>query len=315
MNDSDIKWISKPLSLKRFVRTLPGGTRSVLAELSDDREYVLKFLCNPQTHRSLVNELLGTEIFRSIGLPVPQLRQVFLTSTQESDAAAMRGHTRNQMHASNFCNFQHLAVSIPVNRNEATLYDILPEMCHVLLQNKSDMLGALVVDQWLGNLDIRQTVFAKSKYILRDRVSNAKVGSRIHSGMIGIFIDHGLCFGGKDWSLREIPVKYGPKHNLGRYECNSWLSILRKWCQRVEAFPDEDLRNIFALVPSSWLLHEDVLGLQLLHDQLRRRRDRIRIIQEDLIKVWEEMHIGQSFRKMPCFEGRLTSKVANYSSQ
>jgi len=62
-----------------YIRKLRGGSQPALIKCSDGNFYVVKFLNNPQGPNVLFNEVLGTEIFRLAGLPVPMWRVIHVS--------------------------------------------------------------------------------------------------------------------------------------------------------------------------------------------------------------------------------------------
>ena len=61
-------------SVTHFVRNLRGGSQPILAQASDGFLYVVKFANNLQGPNVLFNESAGSELFRAIGVPVPEWR-------------------------------------------------------------------------------------------------------------------------------------------------------------------------------------------------------------------------------------------------
>lgn len=68
-----------PISLRtvnvtRYIAPLrEGGSLPALAEADDGFKYVLKFRGNGHGPKALIAELIGGEIARALGLPVPEL--------------------------------------------------------------------------------------------------------------------------------------------------------------------------------------------------------------------------------------------------
>src|SRR3954447_22014524 len=60
-----------PVSARRLVRKMRGGAQAHLIEADDGNHYVVKFRNNPQHRRVLVNEWLGTNFLRYLGVAVP----------------------------------------------------------------------------------------------------------------------------------------------------------------------------------------------------------------------------------------------------
>src|SRR3954470_21806152 len=64
----------RTVSVTRYIQPLrEGGSLPALAEADDDFKYVLKFKGAGHGTKALIAELIGGEIARALGLPVPEL--------------------------------------------------------------------------------------------------------------------------------------------------------------------------------------------------------------------------------------------------
>ena len=57
---------------QRFIRRMRGGAQAHLVQADDGKFYVVKFHNNPQGHRILVNEALGSVLLRHLGISAPE---------------------------------------------------------------------------------------------------------------------------------------------------------------------------------------------------------------------------------------------------
>jgi hypothetical protein len=69
------------LVVSEFLRKLRGGSQPILVRANDGLLYVLKFAHNLQGPNLLFNEVMGTELYRACGLPVPEWRPLLLTDS------------------------------------------------------------------------------------------------------------------------------------------------------------------------------------------------------------------------------------------
>ena len=69
-----------PVTLKRHIRTLQGGSQPHLMQADDGNLYVVKFQGNPQGTGILANEMLAAKLAAILGLPVPTTVVVELPS-------------------------------------------------------------------------------------------------------------------------------------------------------------------------------------------------------------------------------------------
>lgn len=69
----------KTFALMNHVANLRGGSQPILARAEDGELYVVKIAGNPQGPNLLFNEAMGSELFQSCGLAVPEWKPLRLT--------------------------------------------------------------------------------------------------------------------------------------------------------------------------------------------------------------------------------------------
>jgi hypothetical protein len=131
------------------------------------------------------------------------------------------------------------------------------------VRNLREFAGLLAFDKWTGNADGRQVVFHKA---MRERKYTAS------------FIDFGYCFNAGEWSFPDAPLRgvYGINDVYRGVE--SWQDF-GPWLQRIEMFPEQQLRSIGDEIPCEWYGGRD--ELQGLLEQLLVRRCMVRRLIED----------------------------------
>ena len=244
-------------------KRMSGGSGSLLISDSESQVWVVKFAQNPQHHRLQLNEFLATRIAEQIGLTVPQpgivqvSSEVLLAWTPEVLSPKLkRVYTAGLHFGSRFAG----SGTMP-GRVTQTLF---PEQLR-LVENLSEVLGALVFDTWLNQRDLRQAVFAKEK---RSSKLNA------------FWIDHGACFGAGSWNL-DTPC--GPIYRQNPfYEGLSQWADIDPWLRKIEEFPVDQLWQTFYETPSAWRRGEEEAFTDLLH-QLKHRQGRVRTLLLDVI--------------------------------
>jgi len=248
------------VQIDAWLANVRGGTRASRVRDSQGRHHILKLQDNPQGNASLIAELVGTQIFAALGLPVPQIS----IATIANPAAALQ----IQPNAPILPHQAHIAISFPVNPNLQSVYDILPDPSWALLTDRECFWGALVADKWLANLDSRQAVFVRRRSIEPGAVQNVDLASV--SGIQPILIDQGLCFNG-----RSLDFKVAPAHGLYPsaipYHGLKELSQLGLWIKRAQALPEEFFRSLIQSIPKQWLTGDLSDRLQSLCETLLRR--------------------------------------------
>src|SRR5216684_1131651 len=203
------------------IRRMRGGSQSHFMRCSDENYYVVKFQDNPQHSRILVNELLGTKLAASLGLPTTAVAII------EVDAELIR--LTPELHIETPWDGIKTQKLIPCqpglqfgscypgNPHHLILFDFLPDQQVRWSRNLRDFVGMLVFDLWTCNTDPRQVIFGRQE-----------VGTPYQGWMI----DQGFCFNGREWNFPDKPrrnlydrkVVYEQVRGFETFE--PWLDVL-----------------------------------------------------------------------------------------
>lgn len=213
--------------------------------------YLVKFQNNPQGKRILANELLGGNLARLLGLPVPPAAIVHVSEeTILTEGLCFKLPRGNQRCHAGTC-FGSLC-----RLDTSSLLGMPPKT----IVNRSDILGMLVFDKWTGNADHRQVIV----------VSNH---SRFRRWLM--MVDQGLCFGGRDWGFHDGALQgFGRFREMYRHAVG--LEDFEPWLTRLEQTIDlETLRTASETIPPEWYDH-DRNALERLLRQLSQRQTIVR---------------------------------------
>jgi hypothetical protein len=242
--------------IKRFIRRMRGGSQAHLVEGSDGRFYVAKFLGNPQGNRTLVNEVLASQLLAALDIDTPPLCRLSLTQTQESEEHLYfeTGDKHVPIKAG-----EHLGSMCPVNPNMVALFDFLPTRVFDRVFNLRDFATIFVIDRWLSNVDNRQAIFFRNR------------GGRYKA----CFIDHGRCFSGQAWKFLDIAVP--PQLPLRQiFERLDLAALTREAIEQIEAIDPKSIANLVRRVPAEWMSATDWKAVVPLLDELDKRRSHLK---------------------------------------
>ena len=161
----------------RFIRNLRGGSQAILAEASDGNIYVVKFAHNLQGPNVLFNEAMGTELYRSCGLPVPAWSVLRVTDSfmdGNRECWLETGHAL-QRRPAGLCFGSRM-----VKGCGERIFEILPGGYFRRLETPADFWLAWLVDICANHSDVRQALFCE------------EASRRLRT----VFIDFGHMFGG-----------------------------------------------------------------------------------------------------------------------
>jgi hypothetical protein len=139
------------------------------------------------------------------------------------------------------------------------IYDDLPESYQSRQAESENFAQILVVDKWLGNVDGRQAIFIRKR---RSRFFQA------------MFIDHGSCFNGGQWTFPDLAL-HGAYHRNYVYEGVTGWKCFEPSLAKVEGIEFLDLWRFAQRIPPEWYGH-DSEGLRELIEIVFERRRRIR---------------------------------------
>jgi hypothetical protein len=159
------------------LRKLRGGSQPILVRANDGYFYVVKFLNNLQGPHLLFNEAIGTEVFRSAGLLVPEWRAIHVSDEfiDRNPSCWMETEVGRRRPQAGWCFGSRF-----LGQRNTTLYEMLPQGSFSRIENRQDFQIAWVLDTFCGHADNRQAVFLERK------------SRRLEA----YFIDHGHLFGG-----------------------------------------------------------------------------------------------------------------------
>lgn len=250
--------------LTKFVRRLRGGSQPILAQASDGYFYVVKFSNNPQGPNLPFNECVGTELYRAMGLDVPQWRPVevkasFLRQYPECRIQMEEGVTEPE---SGVC-FASRYLGGP----NVSLYEILPSNRFTVVRNVRDFWLAWLIDICAGHTDNRQAIFLRET----------------EGALRAVFVDHGHLFCGPNGDKRShfVASRYLDSRVYLPLGSSSLLSLQR-------AVHDVDTNQVFhraKTIPSEW---QSESGFRNLAECLNRLSSR-RLIQSALDAMMDSL--------------------------
>lgn len=160
----------------RFIRRLNGSAQSILVEDHNDQLWVLKPKSDLQGPNALANELIGSTLCKSIGLPVPEHKVISVDEMFCRDPR-VRLWTRSG-HTAVVPGLHFASRFIPdVTGKDA--FEFIPSTLQSSIRDTSNCLGMFIFDVWAMHADSRQALFSLE-------------GSELYP----IFFDHSHLFGG-----------------------------------------------------------------------------------------------------------------------
>ncbi|MBY0505891.1 MAG: hypothetical protein K2X03_18385 [Bryobacteraceae bacterium] len=255
-----------PIRAIEFVRKLRGGAQAHLMKAEDGHFYAVKFQNNPQGRRVLVNEWIAHAIFEQLRVASAKVMAIEVTADflAAHPDISMRNHTGVYRPEAGW----HFGSRLAGDPNRLGFYDYVPDQLLKEVVNVRDFLGALVIDRWLANADVRQAIFFRAKikpWAPSVEVHAAKVG------FVAMMIDHGYSFGGEHWRFDDA-AGYGLYHRPVVYREVTSAASFEPWLGQVMHFPESVLEAARHSIPPQWVAGEDDVLDRLLHTLVQRRR-------------------------------------------
>lgn len=227
---TDFPYPVQIVKAREFVRPHSrGGSRPLLLRLDDGRIAHVKFQHNPQTTRSLVNDLIGSLLGHLLNAPVPE---VVLVDVPGTCRAQMPYLTHYRWLPGLQFGTIYYEEAIPLKNAKQV----------PALSNWHDLPLCALLESWLFNKDV------KFSHILALAQGEA---------LRFMIIDHGFIFpGGPLWSIhslksyrREFPLLY-PFNALAwqiphRFEFHSALN-------QIQDLSSHDLTEVVDMIPKEW---------------------------------------------------------------
>ncbi len=256
------------------VRRMRGGSQSHLMRCSDGGYYIVKFQDNPQGSRILCNEMLATQIARSLGLPAPQFNIVDVSEAliENTDELVVQvAHGKKRCHPGLCFGSRYLGdFGKQISLGLSAVWDFVPDSLVHTIENVDAFAGMLVFDQWTCNSDGRQAAFIQRR---RNHTFKAYM------------IDNGFCFGAADWIFKDSPLR-GRYLKPSVYDFICGIDTIEAWIDRIENGIDLSCLQVMArFIPIQWY-DNDRGALSDLICRLDRRRDRLR----ELLCAVQELH-------------------------
>jgi len=172
---------SERVEALEHIRKLRGGSQPVLVKASDDYMYVVKFQDSLQGPNLLFNEAVGTEVFRSTDLLVPEWRIVHVSDSFISGNPECWFETESgtQRPKAGLCFGSRL-----LSLSKDSILEILAGGYFSRVRNRNSFWTARVLDLICDHADNRQALFLEGATHWLD----------------AYFIDHGHLFGGAEGS-------------------------------------------------------------------------------------------------------------------
>lgn len=298
------------LVVKEQIRRMRGGSQSHLMRCRANDYYVVKFQCNPQGTRILVNELLGTLLAACMGLPTTPVAICYVDEELirlTRDLCVETPH-KPPLHRIPCQPGLHFGSLYPFDPHRVVVFDFLPDKQLRAAKNVSSFLGMLVFDKWTCNVDGRQTIFYQPE----------AGGPFYHPGEIGRpyqcviggpykteMIDQGACFNGCEWNFPDAPLR-GLYDRYVVYDQVRGLDDFEPWLAKLEAINESVLMSTARTIPPEWY-DGDYDALQRLLEQLERRRSRVREL------IWETRKARPY--AFPSWIERISSVVSTISHE
>jgi hypothetical protein len=263
-----------PIRARTAIRKMRGGAQAHLLEGEDGGYYVAKFINNPQHRRILINEWLACVFLRYLQIYVPETALVELTPDfveSNPELYFSLGPRREPVKPG-----LHFGSRMAVNPDRVAVFDFLPDKLLGKVENRTDFLGMLVFDKWVGNADSRQAVF------FRARARNwtpLKGEAPARIGFFAQMIDHGFAFNGPHWGFQDSPLQ-GLYFRTSVYDEVQSLDSFEPWLEMVANFPASVIDSAWKEIPREWLEDDEEELEKLLENLLKRREQVPRLLRE-----------------------------------
>lgn len=230
-----------------------GKSYSHLISGSNSKQYVVKFLDNPQHRLVPANEWLASHLASLLGLTTPRVTIIDVPECfiQENPELTFGEPRHEQPHTAGLQFGSEMVGGLYPGINT----DYLPSSRILSISNRKEFFGALVFDRWVCNADARQAVFVTRK---------GRKTIQAH------FIDHGHCFGSDTWQLR-VPERRSLFFHEAVYYDVTGLNSFEPWLEKLKTFDDSLLWQSFATMPAVWYERSPVKPEALI-DALAKRR-------------------------------------------
>jgi len=263
-------------TVKRYIKTLRGGSHPVLAEASDGQLYVVKFRNNLQGPSLLFNEAMGSELYRAFALPVPEWKPLKVTDSfiDQNPGLWLETAEGRMRPESGLC-----FGSLFLGSDAVRLLEILPGSSFRKIGNLRDFWLAWLVDVCAGHLDNRQAIYTE------------ELGGRLTA----FFVDHGHMFNGpnSNESSRFQAARYLDWRVYQPVPPQSMTDLPALELQRITGNLQADLLwHEIKKLPEAWINFKAVQQFAKCLDNLSKS-ELLRSIHETLVDaIWREQAVA-----------------------
>lgn len=233
---------------ERYLFKLCGSSQPSIVQGSDGAFYVVKLHGFPG-HQGLANEVAGTELIRSVGLPAPDWAPIEVSDDFLKENPGLWFSNGN--HSIRPPAGLHFGSRLIEGPDDQRTYQMIPHSWIERIENRADFLGMLALDLWTNHCDRRQAVF----------LSDAR---RLYAR----FIDNDFMFGGKSGTDTTCPRR-AMVYDLGIYQGLWSEKAVQQWLQKFEGVDENRIWRLVAGIPRAWA--DEKIRLHIF-DQLRARR-------------------------------------------
>jgi hypothetical protein len=244
-----------------LIRKMRGASQAHLLECDDGHLYVVKFQNNPQHRRILFNEWLASSLLAHLQISTPEIAVVVISA----GFLTRNPGVHIQLHARRLAvePGQHFGSRYQGESSKAMVYDFVPDVLLNKVTNRSEFLGALVLDKWTGNVDARQAIFTRTA-IMQGSTCHYKA-----RGFSASMIDQGSAFGGHLWKFQDSPPQGLYFRPSVYHHVRSWDDF-QPWLNRVVNFPKEVLDQTRRQIPLEWVTGEEETVVALMGKLISR---------------------------------------------
>ena len=255
------------LSANKYIRKMKGGAQSSLVRANDGKYYVVKMTGNPQGPNTLANELLGSLIAKSVGLPVAEGKGIYLSDSFIDSYPDLWFELQSgRRRPIKGLHFGSLLIGQPSGQRRPTEY-ISPSRVN-MITNRAAFLGMYLLDVWANHQDNRQAILRRGS---NDGTQEA------------FFIDHGHMFGGPAWDFQERPgVAF---HREMAVYSDLWQDEqIASWISHFRTVVPEVLSWVACAVPPQWYDGDISRLIGGLAERLTRLPE---LVQADGVESWQ----------------------------
>ncbi len=226
-----------------IVRKMRGGSQSFLVGADDGNFYVVKTCIPLQGPCVLANEVIGCELLKSVGLPTPGWKRIYISAEMVALNRVLGYETE-----AGWIPVQpgwHFGSHFVGTEANVELYQFLPKSAIKRIDNSDDFLGMYLFDVWTKHTDCRQALFLKH---LESKTFQA------------VFIDHGHLFGGPSWSM-EASIGAGMYLDATVYDPPFPRADVEAWISRFQTKAPPCLETVREKMPPEWYNFNNIEAL------------------------------------------------------